>query len=249
VGIFDVPRIKGVLSKIVKVIADHYIGMSHKIFIVNPPAAIDMMWAAVKKFLTERQLQKLILVKHGDTSLTDLFAPNQLEMSYGGTRRNLGCPFYPFRFVPEPFAESPVSEKHVVHDIHKKLLKPQWTLWATPRLQTEQPLKLELLSIIMPGDPVTRHSGKGCTGSSWEEGDDCASTTCASGTNEGEFRQDSFYSAVSMQSDKSMEQPRNGQKNRTILIEDAPTQSQQRKFMCTLSCGTWSLGCGLLPVL
>jgi len=145
VGLLDVTSSRNLIAKIASIISSYYVGMNYKILVVNPPASLQAAWGIVSGILSEGQLAKACVVTPESTVLRDLFAPHQLEQTYGGTRLDVGAPYYPFQFVPGPFE---VSSQGLVEnapvDIHSRLVKPPWVVWKSADSEVNQPLKLEL---------------------------------------------------------------------------------------------------------
>eukprot|EP00746_Dinoflagellata_sp_MGD_P123829 gnl/MRDRNA2_/MRDRNA2_58440_c0_seq2.p1 gnl/MRDRNA2_/MRDRNA2_58440_c0~~gnl/MRDRNA2_/MRDRNA2_58440_c0_seq2.p1 ORF type:complete len:528 (-),score=82.20 gnl/MRDRNA2_/MRDRNA2_58440_c0_seq2:86-1669(-) len=141
VGLLDITSSRTLIAKIANVVSSYYVGMNYKILIVHPPASLQAAWGVVSGLLSEGQLAKACVVTPASTILTDLFAPHQLEQTYGGARPDIRGPYYPFRFVAGPFdALSQGPDQNAPVDIHSKLLKPPWILWKSAR--SEIPLQL-----------------------------------------------------------------------------------------------------------
>lgn len=145
VGLLDVTSSRTLIGKIVSVISQHYVGMNYKILIVNPPASLQAAWGIMRGILSEGQMAKACVVTPESTILRDLFAPHQLERTYGGTRLEVKGPFYPFQFVPGPFdASSQGPDENAPADIHSRLLRPPWAVWKSDsKIQPQLKLKLK----------------------------------------------------------------------------------------------------------
>merc|ERR1719321_2391773 len=84
------------LREIVTVLSLHYILRVHRFYICNAPNAIQRMSGMALRFLSDRQRQKLMLVKNVE-ELRQYFALHQLEQDLGGSRPAFA------NFLPFPF--------------------------------------------------------------------------------------------------------------------------------------------------
>lgn len=145
VGLLDITGSRTLIAKIASVISSYYVGMNYKILIVNPPASLQTAWGVVSGLLSEGQLAKACVVTSQSTILKDLFAPHQLEQTYGGTRPGVRGPYYPFQFVAGPFeVTSQGPDETTPSDIYSRLLRPPWAVWKSKDSEHRQQLKLEL---------------------------------------------------------------------------------------------------------
>lgn len=143
VGLLDINSGRTLISKIANIVSSYYVGMNYKILIVNPPASLQAAWGVVNGLLSEGQLAKACVVTSASTIFRDLFAPHQLEQTYGGTRPDMRGPYYPFQFVAGPFdVLSQGPDENAPADIHNRLLKPPWLVWKSVGSEVQLELML-----------------------------------------------------------------------------------------------------------
>jgi len=91
----------GPLKSIIGVMANHYVNRIFRFYMLNVPMALSMSAQLAMKFLTERQRQKIHIVKDF-RELQQEFAAHQLERDFGGSSPN-AKQFFPFPLPAGPF--------------------------------------------------------------------------------------------------------------------------------------------------
>lgn len=91
----------GALSDVYKVMSHHYSGRVFRFFIANLPTCLSMIAGMAKALLTDRQKQKLVVLRDVK-ELQKHFALHQLEDDLGGSRPCFS-EFYPFPLQAGPF--------------------------------------------------------------------------------------------------------------------------------------------------
>lgn len=104
-GLMSVPYKVIILLRIIRVqslksfmetLQSQYRCTSSRIFIMNVSYIFNMVWSTVKGFLEEHTKKKIQLTKASTCDeLQALFAPNQLEIKYGGKAPNVESNFWP----------------------------------------------------------------------------------------------------------------------------------------------------------
>lgn len=109
------------LREIYTVMSQHYPGRVFKFLIVNMPTALGWVAGAAKNLLSDRQKQKLQIVRDVK-DLRQYFALHQLERDLGGSRRPV-AQFFPFPLQAGPFDPGNDSgpNSSAVHNVHRVL--------------------------------------------------------------------------------------------------------------------------------
>mmetsp|Transcript_21082 Transcript_21082/g.72545 ORF Transcript_21082/g.72545 Transcript_21082/m.72545 type:complete len:488 (-) Transcript_21082:475-1938(-) len=89
------------LSDVYKVMSHHYSGRVFRFYVANMPTCLSMIAGMAKSLLTDRQRQKLVVLRDVQ-ELRKHFALHQLEEDLGGSRPAL-TQFYPFPLQAGPF--------------------------------------------------------------------------------------------------------------------------------------------------
>lgn len=93
------------IKSVLHVLSHHYVGRLYKNVIMNAPYWVSMCYNnLVSPLLTDRQRNKVCFASDNSVLLS-MFAPQQLEKQYGGTRPTL-TEFYPSPLEPGPFEPS-----------------------------------------------------------------------------------------------------------------------------------------------
>lgn len=89
------------LNEIHRVMTHHFSGRVYRFYVANVPHALSMIAGMVKSLLTDRQKQKIVMLR--DTKeLRENFALHHLEEDLGGTRPAIKR-FFPFPLLAGPF--------------------------------------------------------------------------------------------------------------------------------------------------
>eukprot|EP00443_Scrippsiella_acuminata_P048633 CAMPEP_0115189032 /NCGR_PEP_ID=MMETSP0270-20121206/11312_1 /TAXON_ID=71861 /ORGANISM="Scrippsiella trochoidea, Strain CCMP3099" /LENGTH=595 /DNA_ID=CAMNT_0002602223 /DNA_START=99 /DNA_END=1887 /DNA_ORIENTATION=- len=91
----------GPLKSIITVMANHYVNRIFRFYMFNLPTALSMTAQMGMRFLTDRQRQKVHIVKDF-REMQQEFALHQLEEDFGGSRPNAEQ-FFPFPLPAGPF--------------------------------------------------------------------------------------------------------------------------------------------------
>jgi len=89
------------LKEVHKVLGNHYVGRVSRFYAVNMPAAFSMFAGVAKSLLSDRQRQKLQILKDV-AMLRQSFATYQLEEDLGGSQP-VATQFFPFPLQAGPF--------------------------------------------------------------------------------------------------------------------------------------------------
>lgn len=141
-GIRDTPI--GVIEEVSKVMSHNYLGRVFKFYICNLSPALSMIAGVAKKFLTDRQKQKIQICDSVD-DLRKEVALHQLEQDLGGSRPPAST-FFPFPLQPGPFeaGDSSGPKQDAVPNVHQVLTREgaRGRLW-NPRESTARNQRLE----------------------------------------------------------------------------------------------------------
>mmetsp|Transcript_25050 Transcript_25050/g.54505 ORF Transcript_25050/g.54505 Transcript_25050/m.54505 type:complete len:592 (-) Transcript_25050:26-1801(-) len=165
----------GPLIQIITLLSNHYVNRIFKFFLLNLPSGLSSTLGFGLRLLTERQRQKVHVVRSLD-EMHQEFALHQLEEDFGGSRPRVSQ-FFPWPLVAGPFEAGYASGPNpdAVPDVHKvfapstlvgRVWDPAASVEANTRLrytQASAPILARCGGILLPpGSPGV--SGQGNAG-------------------------------------------------------------------------------------
>jgi len=147
IGVSNVPM--RAVHEIYAVMSNHYINRVYKFYVCNMPWVLEAVAGPCKKMLTDRQRQKIVMIKRFEELLRE-FSGHQLESDLGGTRPLLQ-EFLPFPLQPGPFDAGSKAGPNpdAVPCVHQALAGSATShgrLWD-PHLSHEENTRLEYTSV------------------------------------------------------------------------------------------------------
>jgi len=154
------------LIQIIKLMSTHYVNRITKFYVSNLPSSLSRAAKVAECLLTERQRQKITIVRV-PTDITQHFVAHQLEEDLGGSKP-LQQEFFPFDLPPGPFDPSAPAGPLIVPAVD-----------LAPRLSensTKTGLSIEAVAALGSGDLPLIHEAP-----THKEHTGIASTSASSG--------------------------------------------------------------------